>query len=193
MLALRFLADFHGSSRQELRGWLTKIVHTAILQALRHSRANLRADALTAPLDEESAAPTRRISQLVSSREGYRAVVVAIARLPPRQRDVLYWRLLEEHSLSEIAARLADTEQTAASLIKRGLAKLRARLQPEAPQRRRAQAAQVDAALAEYLRLCDRGQPPVDAEFLERYASCAASVAPIIDWLQHVRQRIAVE
>lgn len=191
VLAVRFLSDFQGTSRQELRGWLTRILHTAVQQALRHSRADMRADTRTAPLSDDPVLPNPRLSQLISAREGYRSAVVAIARLPARQRDVLYWRLLEERSLSEIAERIADTEQAAASLIKRGLAKLRARLQLDEKKTRPARAVQVDAALAEYLRLCDRGQPPVREEFLRRHPSCAASVASLLDWLHDFTQRIA--
>ena len=191
VLAVRFLADFHGTSRQELRGWLTRILHTAIQQARRHSRADKRADALTAPLADEPTLPTPRLSQVISSREGYREVVAAIARLKASQREVLYFRLLEERSLSEIAGLIGDSEQTAASLIKRGLAKLRLQLQPGEQKTRRASAAQVDAALAAYLRQCDRGHPPAPDEFLKRHAGCADSLAPILGWLQDVRQRVA--
>ena len=193
VLALRFLGDFRGDSRQELRGWLTKILHTAVEQAVRHSRANMRADARTTGLSEESAGTALRISQLVSNRQGYREVVAAVARLPLRQRDALYWRLLEGRSLAEIAERMKESEQVAASLIKRGLAGLRARLAPNEQPQKRARAERVDAALLDYLRLCDRGQTPVREDFLRQYADCEASLAPLIDWLQEVRQRLVDE
>jgi len=191
VLALRFVADFRGESRQELRGWLTAILHTALAQVRKYSRADRRADERTTPLHEEASISSPRLSQLVSNRQGYREVVAAIARLQKRQRDALYWRLLEERSLAEIAERLGDTEQVAASLIKRGLSSLRIRLVPDTPKTRRGSAARIDAALIEYLRLCDRGQTPKRDDFLRQHSDCAASLAPLIDWLQEVGLRIS--
>lgn len=191
VLALRFLPDFCGSSRQELRGWLTTILRTAIQQALRHSRARMRADVATEALAADPPLLAPRLSQLVSAREGYRAIVVALSRLPPRQREVLYWRLLEERSLAEIAEHIGDTEQAAASRIKRGLARLRRALLPDGAKVLRPQAARVDAALADYLRLCDRGELPEREAFLAAHADCAAGVAPLLDWLRLLTQQIA--
>ena len=191
VLALRFVGDFRGESRPELRAWLTSILHTAIAQTQRHGRANMRADARTTVLDDEPTVSSPRLSQIVSSRQGYREVVAVIARLPPRQRDVLFWRLLEERSLAEIAERLDESEQAAASLIKRGLATLRGKLLPDRPQVRRQSATRVDAALLEYLRMSDRGQAPTHEEFLEQHADHASALAPVLDWLRDVRLRLS--
>ena len=191
VLALRFVGDFRGESRPELRAWLTSILHTAIAQTQRHGRASMRADARTTVLDEEPALASPRLSQIVSSRQGYREVVAAIARLPARQRDVLFWRLLEERSLAEIAERLGESEQAAASLIKRGLATLRGKLVPDRPQVKRQSAARVDVALLEYLRMSDRGQAPTRDQFLQQHAEEAPALAPLLDWLRDVRLRLS--
>lgn len=191
VLALRFIGDFRGESRPELRAWLTSILHTAIAQTQRHGRANCRADGQTTVLEDDPTVLSPRLSQVVSNRQDYREVVATIARLPLRQRDVLFWRLLEERSLTEIAERLDDSEQAAASLIKRGLANLRSKLWPDRPQVKRQSAARVDAALLEYLRMCDRGQTPANEKFLQRHAEHASALAPVLDWLSEVRQRLS--
>ena len=118
VLAVRFIGDFRGESQQELRAWIASILRTAIVNTQRQGRANMRADVQTTPLDaaQVTAALSARVSQIVSDRQGYREVVAELSRLPARQRDALYLRLLEERSLSEIAERMEDTEQAAASL-----------------------------------------------------------------------------
>ena len=47
VLALRFLPDFRGDNRHELRAWIASILQTAIMQTQRHSRAMKRADRQT--------------------------------------------------------------------------------------------------------------------------------------------------
>lgn len=189
VLALRFVGDFRGESRHELRAWLTSILHTALAQTQRYGQARRRADAQTAALDEAASQTSARLSQIVSNRQGYREMVAAIARLPSRQRDALFWRLLEERSLAEIAVRLNESEQAAASLIKRGLATLRRKLAPV--QVKRQDAARIDAALLAYLRMSDRGQAPTREEFLGQHAKDAAALIPLLDWLHEVQRRLA--
>lgn len=195
VLAVRFIGDFRGESQQELRAWIASILRTAIVNTQRQGRANMRADVQTTPLDaaQVTAALSARVSQIVSDRQGYREVVAELSRLPARQRDALYLRLLEERSLSEIAERMEDTEQAAASLIKRGLATLRERLDSERPQIKRRNAARVDVALLHYLRLSDRGQAPAIDAFLAANPDCAEDLAPMLEWLHRVHDQLAKE
>lgn len=191
VLALRSIADFQGGTLPQLRGWLACILHNAVRDAGRKGRAGIRSEQRTGPLDGDVASPARSLSQQVSTRQRYRMVVAELRHLPPRQRNALYLRLLEERSLSEIAAQLELSEQAAASLIKNGLAALRLRLQPEAPKVKRGSAVALDAAILAYLRLCDRGQEPARDEFLRLHPECAQALAPILDWLHEVRARLA--
>lgn len=191
VLALRFLPDFRGDNRHELRAWIASILQTAIMQTQRHSRAMKRADRQTIDMDEQQLElPTPRLSQLVSNRQGYRDVVAEITRLPKRQREVLYLRLLEERTLDEIATQLAESEQAVASLLKRGLATLRVRLDPHTPRIKRRAAGDLDAALQDYLRRSDRGLNPSPRAFLTEYAALASDLAPLLDWLHTVRLRL---
>ena len=57
--------------------------------------------------------------------------------------------------------------------------------------RGRTMARLAEEALADYLRLCDRGQPPERGAFLAAHADCAAGVAPLLDWLRLLTQQIA--
>ena len=88
---------------------------------------------------------------------------------------------------------MEDTEQAAASLIKRGLATLRERLDSERPQIKRRNAARVDVALLHYLRLSDRGQAPAIDAFLAANPDCAEDLAPMLEWLHRVHDQLAKE
>lgn len=191
VLALRFVATFQGRSRPELRGWLATILHHAILQVRRQSRADRRAELRTTQLSSELVSLKDSASRLLSARQRYREVVTALAHLPKRQRDALYLRLLEERSVTEIAAQLGVSEQSVASLLKRGLVELRERLCPPASKAKRTQAARVEAALLTYLRDCDRCQAPARDDFLRCHPECATDLAPLLDWLTEVRERLA--
>lgn len=191
VLALRFLSDFRGESRQELRAWLSAILQTAIMQTHRYSRAEKRADLQTTEIDEQLANPSLRLSQLVSNRQGYREVVAEITRLPVRQREVLYLRLLEERSLEEMAMQLHESEQAIASLLKRGLATLRMRIDPQKPRIKRRTEEELDIALQDYLRRVDLGQAPSVPAFLQEYPAIEHELAPLLGWLQDIRDRLA--
>ncbi|HMU40766.1 MAG TPA: sigma-70 family RNA polymerase sigma factor [Pseudomonadota bacterium] len=196
VLAIRFVGDFKGESMPELRAWLVCILRTAIIQTQRHGQAERRADTKTTCLEQDTHSPTARtvrLSQIVSARQDYREAVAAIARMPKRQREVLYLRLLEERSLSEIATMVEDTEQAVASLIKRGLVALRQKLEGKQPQVKRQSAARVDAALLEYLRMSDRGHEPKTEDFLRVHADCAALLAPVLAWLQSLQAELQTE
>ena len=69
-------------------------MRNAIIQALRRSGATKRSDRATDPLVAElrSSAPTA--SALVSGRQGFRRIIAAMAKLPERQRQAIYLRLL---------------------------------------------------------------------------------------------------
>jgi RNA polymerase sigma-70 factor (ECF subfamily) len=57
-------------------------------------------------------------------------LAVALAELPEAQREALVLQHWHGWSMDEIAAHLGRTRVAVAGLIKRGLAKLRERLQP---------------------------------------------------------------
>lgn len=187
VLALRGFAQFRGQTGIELRTWLQQILRNAIIQALRRSGATKRSDQATDPLAAEprSSAPTA--SALIAGRQGFRRIIAAMAKLPERQRQAIYLRLLREHSLTEISAELGESEQAVASLIKRGLSRLRTQLLPAAARLRRVGSTRLDEAVLSYLRNSDLGTRPPLRTFVAEYPDCAATLAPLITWLDETQ------
>lgn len=193
VLALRGLAKFRGHTANELRTWLQQILRNAITQALRRSGAAKRSDQVTGPLGTEpgSSTPLPTTSALVAGRQGFRQIIAAMAKLPERQRQAIYLRLLREHSLAEISVTLGESEQAVASLIKRGLSRLRTQLLPAAPRLRRIGATRLDEAMLSYLRHADLGMRPPLTSLIAEYPDCAATLAPLITWLDETQAALA--
>lgn len=191
MLALHGFSGFRGETAAQLWSWLYRILQNATKQALRKSRADVRADRLTTELLDEHRSAAATQSRLCADRQQYRQIVAAMSHLPGRQRQALYLRLLQERSLAEISQSLELREQAVASLIKRGLQHLRRQLVPAEKRLRSARAASVDAALLAYLRLSDCGERPERAAFLSRHPDCAATLSPLLDWLHQVTEQLA--
>jgi RNA polymerase sigma-70 factor (ECF subfamily) len=191
VLALRGLAGFRGQTAAELRMWMLQILHNSTRQAVRHGRAGKRNEQLDSQLPADLCSPAASPSAVVAGRQGYRRIVAAVSRLPARQRQAIYLRLLQERTLAEISLESGAPESAVASLIKRGLDRLRRELLPAATKQRAASAAQVDAGLLEYLRLCDLGSRPARAPFLQQHAPAAAALAPLLDWMDAVCAQLA--
>lgn len=189
VLALRGFANFRGQTGKELRAWLQQILRNAITQALRRSGAAKRSDQATDPLAGElgRSTPLPTTSELVAGRQGFRRIIAAMAKLPERQRQAIYLRLLREHSLAEISAALDESEQAVASLIKRGLSRLRTQLLPAAPRLRRVGATRLDEAVLSYLRHADLGTPPPLTSLCAEYPDCAATLVPLLAWLDETQ------
>ena len=187
VLALRGFAQFRGQTGRELRTWLQQILRNAIIQALRRSGAAKRSDQATDPLAAEPRSPAPTTSALVAGRQGFRRIIAAMAKLPERQRQAIYLRLLREHSLAEISAALDESEQAVASLIKRGLSRLRTQLLPAAPRLRRVGATRLDEAVLSYLRHADLGTPPPLTSLCAEYPDCAATLVPLLAWLDETQ------
>ncbi|MBL8694745.1 MAG: sigma-70 family RNA polymerase sigma factor [Planctomycetes bacterium] len=103
-----------------LRGWLAAVVRNLARDARRttdHRRER-----------EEIAARAERvppIDTILEREEARRAVVLALAKLPPLYRDVLLLRYFEDLSPPAIASRLEIPLETVRTRLKRGLAQLR--------------------------------------------------------------------
>lgn len=191
VLALRGFVEFRGQTAIELRTWLQQILRNAITQALRQSGAAKRSDQATDSLAAEVRSPAPTPSALVAGRQGFRRIIAAMAKLPERQRQAIYLRLVREHSLAEISAILLDSEQAVASLIKRGLSRLRTLLTPQAPRLRRTGVTRLDEALLGYLRQADLGARPPLGAFVATYPDCAATLVPLCTWLDEIKAALA--
>ena len=106
-----------------LRAWLYRVTLNVVRNALRRNRRET-------PEDPE------KLSELagVASGEGREEtmdVLVALGRLPERQRTAITLRYLQDLPYAEVAAATGWPEATARTLARRGLGRLRALLEIE--------------------------------------------------------------
>ncbi|MGV3483165.1 MAG: sigma-70 family RNA polymerase sigma factor [Planctomycetaceae bacterium] len=123
---------FRGSSEAEMRQWLKKIVvHTLIDETRRYTSTDRRR------LDRELVAPNwcavapreNEPSHHVCCQEDDERLLLAIDRLPARQRYVVEARHKEGRSYADIAARLETTEGAARKLMARAIDELRIQME----------------------------------------------------------------
>lgn len=103
-------------------GWLMRIAHRRALDLIREQGRR-------AALDErvQSAPPSDPVTPsaedcLLASSPRYAAVAVALAELPPAQRDVIELRYLHRYSVRETAEHLGVPEGTVKARASRGRA-----------------------------------------------------------------------
>ena len=110
---------------REERGYLLRMVHHAVVDALRRRDVRSRAlHGLRSGLPGFAASTGPDVS-------AFRAVLsAALGELPPDQRAVVHLKLWEGLTFERIAATLEIPPNTAASRYRYGLDKLRSRLRP---------------------------------------------------------------
>jgi len=134
--AMNSIEQFKGSSQQEMRSWLTKIVLNNLQDEARrytktHARAvdreNTSSTILEVLRDDLSDTP----SALLSTQEQELRLKLMIKKLPQQQQVVLAYRHLHELSYPQIAERLDIEEATARKIWSRATIQLRQWLQEE--------------------------------------------------------------
>ncbi|MEM7305332.1 MAG: sigma-70 family RNA polymerase sigma factor [Planctomycetota bacterium] len=112
--------------RQSLRGWLSRVV--------RNTASNARV-AAERRVRREAALPDRRRSrtpeELAAARGSRAALKGSLAELPEIYREVLLLRFFQGLAPREIAERLALSPETVQTRLKRGLARMRDKLDAE--------------------------------------------------------------
>ncbi len=134
MEAVRSFRSFHGQTEAELLAWVERILSHNLADALRHNVGTLKRS-----VEEESrvsrhpelasprSSPTRRLAR----RQDAARLERAIAVLPSDQAEAVRLRHLNGNSLHEIAQRMGRTPVAVASLIRRGMQRLRDVLEKE--------------------------------------------------------------
>jgi RNA polymerase sigma-70 factor (ECF subfamily) len=131
--AQRDFAGFDGTSDDELRAWLRRLLLNNLANFARRYHADKRRAAREVPLQpaDSSATPGGRVpadtpspSGQAAANEQTDAVQQALARLPDDYRQVLLWRYQEQCSFEEIAQRLGRTANAARKLWARALERL---------------------------------------------------------------------
>jgi RNA polymerase sigma-70 factor (ECF subfamily) len=142
--AVRDIAQFRGTSDQELAGWLRQILAARLADLLRRYCGTQARDvrleqALQVELDRSSQVLERGLagkfsspSQQAARSEQAAWLAQALERLPEAYREVLVLRHLEECDFPEVSRRMGRSVEAVKKLWARALVRLR-RLLGEAP------------------------------------------------------------
>lgn len=134
------LGQFRGTTEAEQAAWLRQILARTLANAVRdHARAR-RDVALERSLEASLADSSARLeawlvaeqsspSEQAARNEQLVRLAEALATLPESQREALVLHYCQGWSLAEIAAQVGRTRAAVASLLRRGLAQLRGRLE----------------------------------------------------------------
>jgi len=133
------LANFRGTSPEELRAWLRQVLARNLANALRDFRRDKRDVAREqAPVEQSSARVEAWLAADGSSpsaglrrQEEAARLAAALEELPEAQREAVVLRHLHGWSLHDIAAHVGKSTTAVAGLIHRGLNRLRERLEGE--------------------------------------------------------------
>jgi RNA polymerase sigma-70 factor, ECF subfamily len=131
--------EFRGATAAEMAAWLRRILARTLADALRdlgRARRDVsRERSLEAALDESSARLERWLEDsglapgdAAERNEQLLRLADALARLPEPQRRAVLLRYYEGFSVPEIGGRLKRSRAGVASLLRRGLARLRERV-----------------------------------------------------------------
>jgi RNA polymerase sigma-70 factor (ECF subfamily) len=132
-------AGFRGSTSTEMAAWLRQILARTLADALRdlgrQRRDVSRECSLERELDESSARLERWLvdsglapADAAERNEQLLRLADALAGLPEPQRQAVLLRYYEDRPLPEIAQRLKRSRAGVASLLRRGLSRLREQL-----------------------------------------------------------------
>lgn len=121
--------QFRGASEAEASGWIFAIAQRELAQFHRSGDVHRRAlDRLGLELPVPSQEDLDRASELISFQQQHVGLAQQLKALPPRQRDALALRVVDELPYPEVARRLGVSEQTARARVSRGLSALRSLL-----------------------------------------------------------------
>jgi RNA polymerase sigma-70 factor (ECF subfamily) len=136
--------QFRGQTPEELAAWLRQVLTRTLANTLRsygQARRDVGAersleadlDASCSRLDAWLAADQTSPSEAAGARERATALAEAVTDLPDDQREVILLKHCHGLSLADIAGRTGRTTASVAGLLRRGLQRLRDRLDGKRP------------------------------------------------------------
>jgi RNA polymerase sigma-70 factor (ECF subfamily) len=132
--AQRDFAQFHGTSVEELRAWLRRLLLNNVANFTRQYRQRAKRDIDREVALEAGGSSHERGAGLAAdilspsgqavAHEQAEALAQALQRLPPDYRQVLAWRHEEHHTFEEIGQRMERTANAARMLWLRAVERL---------------------------------------------------------------------
>ena len=130
---------FRGTTQADAAAWLYAIARHQLSRYVRKGRAERRALmrlGVEIPVLED--ADYERIVDLAGLREVRELVTTELAGLPPRHREAVVLRVVDELPYDEVARRLEISEQAARARVSRGLKAIAAAMEEPRPASERA-------------------------------------------------------
>jgi RNA polymerase sigma-70 factor (ECF subfamily) len=138
--AVQAAEQFRGTSDAELAGWLRRILANTLENSLRDLHRDCRDVRRERSLEADLAASSVRLAGLVADpaagpveqlahNERLLRLAAAVEELPADQREAIERHYLHGERLDAVAAALERSTAAAAGLIKRGMKRLRERLE----------------------------------------------------------------
>jgi RNA polymerase sigma-70 factor (ECF subfamily) len=138
--AVQAAAQFRGDNDAELAGWLRRILASTLQNSLRDLHRDCRDVRRERSLEADLAASSVRLAALVADpaagppeqalhNERILRLAAAVEELPPEQREAVERHYLHGERLDDVAAAMQRSTAAVAGLIKRGMKRLRQRLE----------------------------------------------------------------
>ena len=195
--ALHYFHTFQGTTDQQLKKWLFRILRSSMVQALREVGAQKRGagdNLLLSNFDADlHPASQRGAASVLDSRLYARQIFAVMCQLPPRQRDAVRFRVLMGMTTAQLATQLDCSEDAAASLLKRGLRELHIKLRGITLGVARGRQALIERGLLDYLRRKDLGKVVAMPALLAKHTGVAEPLSELIDWLEQVQAELQAE
>jgi RNA polymerase sigma-70 factor (ECF subfamily) len=122
---------FRGTTDEQAAAWLYAIAHRRLARYLRKGYAEREARArLGIELPAAEVEELEHIHEMAGREQIRQALADSLSLLPEEQRQALVMRVVEERSYSDVADRLAISEQAARARVSRALRTLRPLLAP---------------------------------------------------------------
>jgi len=129
--AHRDIASFEGSSENELRAWLVRLVQHNLVDSSRHYRQTEKRDAsreqavAIEEIADEYPGYQKTASSIIRRRETDHELLQALSTLPVKRRSIIELRHWQNLSFAEIGRELEISEAAARKLLSRALEELR--------------------------------------------------------------------
>jgi RNA polymerase sigma-70 factor (ECF subfamily) len=128
--------SFQGKTTEEMAGWLRQILANTLADALRARLRGKRDVRIEVSLEQSLEQSSERLAACVPGREPTPSAVLetaerglrladAVAQLPVPQREAVLLKHFEGRTLMEVSEQMERSAASVASLLRRGLARLR--------------------------------------------------------------------
>jgi RNA polymerase sigma-70 factor (ECF subfamily) len=187
----KHFSTFRGQTKGEWFAWIKSVVFSQAHQLRRAERRQAVKTSGALPLDADEVQEVPALqpspSQLTSHKEQWRQLLKSLSEMLDDQREALRLYYMKELRVAEVAERMNKTQTSVSSLLQRGLAALRNRMNGETHEETEP-APPVTAAFLVYLKRREAGEPVNPEAFAAEHPDCAAELRSLLAWVEPLRE-----